>query len=170
MKVLPLIVTLSVIVMIALGATNVKDDVLVVPQRHLGLTASQWHQRAVTRTEERNATRAKLRRVQKDKALLRQSLKQTLSADLYGTHWLERAFLCIHAGEGAWTSNTGNGYYGGLQFDSSFQRTYGGEYMKLGSADKWPVSVQIAVAVKAYLSGRGFHPWPNTARVCGLIP
>ena len=27
------------------------------------------------------------------------------------------AFLCIHRYEGAWNSNTGNGYYGGLQMD-----------------------------------------------------
>ena len=31
--------------------------------------------------------------------------------------WLNDAFLCIHHYEGAWTSNTGNGYYGGLQMD-----------------------------------------------------
>ena len=24
-------------------------------------------------------------------------------------------WLCIHAREGAWNANTGNGYYGGLQ-------------------------------------------------------
>jgi hypothetical protein len=25
------------------------------------------------------------------------------------------------------------------------------------------------VAERAYRSGRGFYPWPNTARACGLI-
>src|SRR4051812_14293335 len=30
------------------------------------------------------------------------------------------AWLCIHSGEGSWTANTGNGYYGGLQMDYSF--------------------------------------------------
>jgi hypothetical protein len=25
------------------------------------------------------------------------------------------------------------------------------------------------VAERAYRSGRGFYPWPNSARACGLI-
>jgi resuscitation-promoting factor RpfA len=29
--------------------------------------------------------------------------------------WLAQA-KCIHAREGAWTANTGNGYFGGMQF------------------------------------------------------
>ena len=37
----------------------------------------------------------------------------------------QAAWLCIHAHEGPWRANTGNGYYGGLQMDISFQRTYG---------------------------------------------
>ena len=90
-----------------------------------------------------------------------------------GTSSLERAFLCIYAGENAgygWAVNTGNGYYGGLQMDREFQKTYGREfYDRLGTADRWPRSVQIAVAIRAYLSGRGFYPWPTTARACGLI-
>lgn len=83
---------------------------------------------------------------------------------------LWQAFTCIHRHEGAWNANTGNGYYGGLQMDSSFMRTYGGDYLTAwGTADNWPPAVQIAVAMRAYLSGRGFYPWPNTARMCGLI-
>src|SRR5262249_27216003 len=41
--------------------------------------------------------------------------------------FLQGAFQCIHRFEGAWNSNTGNGYYGGLQMDASFQRRYGGD-------------------------------------------
>src|SRR6185436_13142983 len=33
-----------------------------------------------------------------------------------------RSWECIHRGEGAWRSNTGNGYYGGLQMDLEFQQ------------------------------------------------
>jgi hypothetical protein len=84
--------------------------------------------------------------------------------------WLHRAFLCIHSFEGAWTSNTGNGYYGGLQMDYGFMRSYGSEYVqRWGTADNWPVWAQIAAAVRAHHSGRGFTPWPNTARACGLL-
>ncbi len=83
---------------------------------------------------------------------------------------LHDSFLCIHRFEGAWNSNTGNGYYGGLQFDRSFQSLYGPEFLdRFGTADNWPVWAQLQAAVRAYQSGRGFTPWPNTARVCGLL-
>ena len=77
--------------------------------------------------------------------------------------------MCIHRFEGAWNANTGNGYYGGLQMDWSFMRAYGGEYLRRwGPAHNWPPEIQIAVAARAYFSGRGFGPWPNTRRLCGL--
>lgn len=79
-------------------------------------------------------------------------------------------FICIHGGEGSWTANTGNGYYGGLQMDLSFQSTYGGYLLRTkGTADHWTPLEQIWVAARAARSGRGFYPWPNTARACGLI-
>jgi hypothetical protein len=84
--------------------------------------------------------------------------------------WLAGAFGCIHHYEGSWTSNTGNGYYGGLQMDLRFQSLYGRDYLKLyGTADRWPPAKQLEVAVRAYRAGRGFWPWPRTARACGLI-
>ena len=80
------------------------------------------------------------------------------------------AWLCIQRHEGAWNANTGNGYYGGLQMDLSFQRTYGPELVRRkGTANRWKPIEQIWVAERAYRSGRGFYPWPNTARYCGLI-
>jgi hypothetical protein len=83
--------------------------------------------------------------------------------------WLERAFLCIHRYEGAWDADTGNGYYGGLQMDYGFMDRYGADYLRRwGTADNWPAWAQVAAAVRAYRSGRGFGPWPNTARACGL--
>jgi len=84
--------------------------------------------------------------------------------------WLRAAFNCIHQYEGAWTSNTGNGYYGGLQMDYGFMRSYGAEYVRRwGTADNWPVWAQLTAAMRAHHSGRGFTPWPNTARACGLL-
>jgi hypothetical protein len=77
---------------------------------------------------------------------------------------------CIHRGEGAWQSNTGNGYYGGLQMDVEFQRTYAPTFLlRKGTADRWSRLEQIWVAERARRSGRGFGPWPNTARMCGLL-
>lgn len=79
------------------------------------------------------------------------------------------AWICIHRYEGAWNANTGNGYYGGLQMDLGFQRTYGPELLNTrGTADKWTPKEQIMVADRAYES-RGYGPWPNTARYCGLL-
>lgn len=86
----------------------------------------------------------------------------------WGGHSLERAFQCIHSHEGAW-SDPSAPYWGGLQMDQGFQRKYGAWALSaFGTADRWPVSVQIAVAIRAWASGRGFAPWPNTARYCGL--
>jgi hypothetical protein len=77
--------------------------------------------------------------------------------------------MCIHHYEGKWASNTGNGYYGGLQMNLKFQRTYGEAFLGLwGTADNWPVWAQVVVARRAYLNGLGFTPWPNTRRACGL--
>lgn len=80
----------------------------------------------------------------------------------------ESAWMCIHSKEGAWNDH-GAPYWGGLQMDMSFQRAYGPEFVaKYGTADNWPYRVQIMVADRAYQS-RGFGPWPNTARACGLL-
>ena len=54
--------------------------------------------------------------------------------------------------------------------DISFQRTYGAHLLRRkGTADHWTPLEQMWVAERAYRSGRGFYPWPNTARHCGLI-
>ena len=77
--------------------------------------------------------------------------------------------MCIHRYEGKWASNTGNGYYGGLQMNLKFQRTFGQAFLGLwGTADNWPVWAQVVVARRAYQNGLGFTPWPNTRRACGL--
>jgi hypothetical protein len=79
------------------------------------------------------------------------------------------AWLCIHRYEGAW-SDGGSPYYGGLQMDISFQASYGSRLLATkGTADNWTPLEQMWVAERAYRSGRGFYPWPNTARYCGLI-
>jgi hypothetical protein len=50
-----------------------------------------------------------------------------------------------------------------------FQGTYGRWLLRTkGTADHWTPLEQIWVAEKAQRS-RGFWPWPNTARSCGLI-
>ncbi len=54
--------------------------------------------------------------------------------------------------------------------DISFQRHYAPRVLRTkGTADRWSPLEQMWVAERAYRSGRGFYPWPNTARYCGLI-
>ena len=81
-----------------------------------------------------------------------------------------REWECIHHYEGSWTAHTGNGYYGGLQMDITFQQAYAPRLLrKKGTANRWTPLEQMWVAERAHRSGRGFYPWPNTARYCGLI-
>jgi hypothetical protein len=76
-------------------------------------------------------------------------------------------WFCIHRYEGSWT-DSGSPYWGGLQMDLSFQQTYGGWLLRhKGTADHWTPLEQIWAAVRASRT-RGFSPWPNTARDCGL--
>jgi len=62
---------------------------------------------------------------------------------------------------GNWHINTGNGYYGGLQFSrSTWKANGGGKYAS--TADKASRSEQIAIA-EHVLKGQGIGAWP----VCG---
>lgn len=82
----------------------------------------------------------------------------------------KQAWLCIHRGEGAWTANTGNGFYGGLQADLSFQRAYAPFLLRVkGTANNWTPLEQMWMGEHALRAGRWFYPWPVTARRCGLI-
>jgi len=77
-------------------------------------------------------------------------------------------WMCIHRYEGAW-NDVGGPYWGGLQMSLRFQERYGGWiYRMKGTADHWTPLEQIWTAEKARKS-RGFWPWPNTARICGLL-
>jgi nucleoid-associated protein YgaU len=80
----------------------------------------------------------------------------TASAD--SVNWTAIA-NCESSGD--WAANTGNGFYGGLQFTESTWLAYGG-----GSYAQYPYeasqSAQITVA-EAVLAGQGIGAWP----VCG---
>jgi hypothetical protein len=80
-----------------------------------------------------------------------------------------RAWICIHGYEGSWRDPNAP-YFGGLQMDLTFQRQYGPRLLRnKGTADHWTRFEQMWVAERAHRSGRGFYPWPLTARRCGLI-
>ncbi|MBT2480570.1 transglycosylase family protein [Streptomyces sp. ISL-94] len=63
---------------------------------------------------------------------------------------------------GNWAINTGNGYYGGLQFSSSTWAAYGGKAYA-AQANQASKSQQIAIAEKV-LKGQGKGAWPS----CGV--
>ncbi|MEU4428765.1 transglycosylase family protein [Actinoplanes sp. NPDC024001] len=65
---------------------------------------------------------------------------------------------------GRWHINTGNGYYGGLQFSrSTWLSNGGGKYAP--TANKATKAEQIKIANKLYQK-RGLKPWPT----CGKKP
>ncbi|MCT9076713.1 transglycosylase family protein [Streptomyces fulvoviolaceus] len=66
---------------------------------------------------------------------------------------------------GNWHINTGNGYYGGLQFSASTWRAYGGTAYA-STADKATKSQQIAVASKVQRS-QGWGAWPTCSARAG---
>ena len=81
------------------------------------------------------------------------------------------ALMCIagHESGARWDVATGNGYYGGLQMDRSFQQAYAPRlYRTKGTADRWTAEEQMQAAGRA-ITARGFTPWPNTAAMCGLL-
>lgn len=101
--------------------------------------------------------------------------KRALRARRLAQHPPHRAaWLCLHLHERhprqGWKTRTGNGFYGGLQMDRRFMALYGWRLLKTkGTADKWTPLEQMWVSETALRAGRGFYPWPNSARACGLI-
>ncbi|HLL32459.1 transglycosylase family protein [Streptomyces sp.] len=63
---------------------------------------------------------------------------------------------------GNWSINTGNGYYGGLQFSASTWAAYGGTQYA-ATADQASKAQQIEIAEKV-LAGQGKGAWPH----CGV--
>jgi LysM repeat protein len=64
---------------------------------------------------------------------------------------------------GNWGTNTGNGYYGGLQFDQQTWESVGGQ----GSPHEASRDEQIARA-EQLRAQRGFQPWPACSQQLGL--
>ena len=59
---------------------------------------------------------------------------------------------------GNWQINTGNGYYGGLQFSASTWRAFGGE--RFASRADLASRVQQIVIAERVLDGQGWGAWP----------
>lgn len=65
---------------------------------------------------------------------------------------------------GNWAINTGNGYYGGLQFNLGTWQSYGGA----GYPHQASRETQIAIATKVRNASGGYGAWPACAASLGL--
>jgi uncharacterized protein YabE (DUF348 family) len=65
---------------------------------------------------------------------------------------------------GNWAANTGNGYYGGLQFNIGTWQSYGGS----GRPDQNSRETQIAIATKVRDASGGYGAWPSCSSQLGL--
>jgi outer membrane biosynthesis protein TonB len=77
----------------------------------------------------------------------------------------DRLAQCESSGD--WAIDTGNGYYGGLQFDRATWTDYGGAEFA-PRADGATREQQIAVAVRVRDDRGGYGSWPACARRLGL--
>jgi hypothetical protein len=91
--------------------------------------------------------------------------------------WSEWHCIARYESNTTWTMSpssepsSGGAYWGGLQMDVDFQHTYGPDMLARhhgGLANTWTEAEQVVVANRAWQT-RGFQPWPNTARACGLL-
>ncbi|MEU0970078.1 transglycosylase family protein [Streptomyces sp. NPDC005917] len=83
-------------------------------------------------------------------------LAATGNAEAAGNGVWDRIAQCESGGN--WHINTGNGYYGGLQFSASTWRAYGGSAYA-ATADQASREAQIAVAAKVQ-QAQGWGAWP----------
>ncbi|HEX6148152.1 transglycosylase family protein [Nocardioides sp.] len=65
---------------------------------------------------------------------------------------------------GNWAINTGNGYYGGLQFSLGTWQSYGGP----GMPHQQSRETQIAIAEKVRAATGGYGSWPHCSQSLGL--
>jgi uncharacterized protein YabE (DUF348 family) len=65
---------------------------------------------------------------------------------------------------GNWATNTGNGYYGGLQFSLGTWQAYGGSGLPSNASRE----TQIAIATKIRNASGGYGAWPACAASLGL--
>ncbi len=95
--------------------------------------------------------------------IVRVGTKQVATTNFAGgnTVW-DRLAQCESGGN--WATNTGNGYYGGLQFSLGTWRAYGGS----GLPSQNSRETQIAVATRLRNASGGYGAWPACAASLGL--
>jgi len=122
-------------------------------------------QKARTTTKAGTPTRARTTAVLAGAALLAPLglLAATGNAAAADSGVWDRIAQCESGGN--WHINTGNGYYGGLQFSAGTWRAYGGTAYA-PTADKASRAAQIAVATKVQRA-QGWGAWPTCSARAG---
>ena len=121
--------------------------------------------------EEAKREQAERERVQREEAAkVAQAVKTPQAAPsaatsaVPGSVW-DRLAQCESGGN--WAINTGNGFYGGVQFDySTWLSNGGGQYAQRADLATREQQIEIAERVR---SKRGFSPWPACAKRLGLL-
>jgi hypothetical protein len=87
--------------------------------------------------------------------------------------WLAQA-MCVHAQEGPWAANTGNGYFGGFQFEAATWKRVGGKpdpaFAHPGNP-KYPFHASVREQLyRAWLlwrhDGRSWRSWGAVGASC----
>ncbi len=96
-------------------------------------------------------------------AIVRVGTREVVTTNFAGgnTVW-DRLAQCESGGN--WAINTGNGYYGGLQFSLGTWQAYGGT----GLPSQHSRETQIAIATKLRDASGGYGAWPACAASLGL--
>jgi resuscitation-promoting factor RpfA len=86
------------------------------------------------------------------------------SASAATTATWDRLARCESGGN--WHINTGNGYYGGLQFNAGTWRAYGGA--RFASLPHRATKAEQITVAERLLHARGWSPWPACSHRLGL--
>lgn len=95
--------------------------------------------------------------------VVRVGTKEVVTANYAGGSGVWDRLAQCEAG-GNWAANTGNGYYGGLQFHPGTWAAYGGPGMPHQASRE----TQIAIATKVRDASGGYGAWPGCASKLGL--
>ena len=95
--------------------------------------------------------------------IVRVGTKEVVTSNFAGGSTVWDSLAQCESG-GNWAINTGNGYYGGLQFNLGTWRAYGGT----GYPHQASRETQIAVATRLRDATGGYGSWPGCAAKLGL--
>lgn len=133
-------------------AESLISSKLVEGERAAAAAEAERQRKAAAEEASRAAARAA---VAKKPAAAQTSVRSSGSSD-----W-DRLAKCESGGN--WAINTGNGYYGGLQFNLSTWRSNGGTgYPHQNTREE---QIRVAENLRA---ARGYAPWPGCSKKLGL--